>query len=105
MLFRLGLCGVLDDEAMLGPDEWRLGELGRKLRVHPSKLRRWVRRGWIQGRFPSALKAYIVWADRDEVERLKRLRDQVKAHPHGPHPEELTTPKSRDTKRQRPTEP
>jgi DNA-binding transcriptional MerR regulator len=77
---------------MLGPGEWRLSDLARQLCVHPSKLRRWCRRGWVPARRPLAVWSYIIWADHEEIDRLRRLRDHAEAHPFGRYPVALTSP-------------
>jgi RNA polymerase sigma factor (sigma-70 family) len=51
------LLGGLGDETELGAGEWRLPELARKLRVNPSKLRRWIRLGWVRARRPRATRS------------------------------------------------
>jgi DNA invertase Pin-like site-specific DNA recombinase len=101
-----GLWGEWDDQAVCGPGEWRLPDLVRKLRIHPSRLHRWIRRGWVRARRPRAGSCYLIWADDEELKRLRRLRDHAEAHPSAPYPAEATSaprPQSRP-KRQRPTQ-
>jgi DNA invertase Pin-like site-specific DNA recombinase len=85
-----GLSDVLDDERVLGPDEWRLKDLAGKLSIHVEKLRRWIRLGWVRARRPRAFWSYIVWADAEELKRLRRMRDHSAATPHAPYPAGLT---------------
>jgi DNA invertase Pin-like site-specific DNA recombinase len=99
LLSRWGLSGGLDDEHVLGPQEWRLSELAKELKIHPSKIRRWARLGWVHARRPRVVWSYIVWADREELERLRRLRDHSEARPFAPYPAELTTRKAKRTAR------
>jgi DNA invertase Pin-like site-specific DNA recombinase len=82
------------DVVQLGPQEWMLGDLAKRLSISREKLREWVRKGWAHGRFTSAQKICVVWADADEVERLRRLQSVSKLGVTG-HPPELTTPKKR----------
>jgi hypothetical protein len=89
LLPRWRMSGGLDDEHILGSNEWRLGTLARKLRIHPSKLRRWARLGWVRARRPHVVWCYIVWADQEELKRLTRMRDHSKNHPFAPYPDEL----------------
>jgi hypothetical protein len=92
LLVRWGMIGVRDREAVLGLHEFLLSDLERKLGVHPSMLRRWVRRGWVHSRRTPILRLHIFWADQNELSRLCRLRDHAKAHPYQPYPREITVP-------------
>lgn len=77
-----------------GRDEWWAGDLARELGISVNGLKGWVQRGWAQGRRLSrGARYWIIWADREELERLRRLRDQRQT----PFPAELTTPKARPT--------
>jgi DNA invertase Pin-like site-specific DNA recombinase len=95
LLKRQGLTVVPTSEEVLGPDEWRLAELARQLDVHPCKVRRWLRLGWVHSRRTGVLGLYIVWADGEELSRLRRLSAHAKAHPNRAYPIELTEPKRR----------
>jgi hypothetical protein len=79
------------DEVLLGEGERRLGPLSRKLRVHESKLRRWVWNGWVHCRRAPVFGFWVIWADRGEMKRLRRLRDHAAKHPNRPYPKEITT--------------
>jgi DNA invertase Pin-like site-specific DNA recombinase len=75
-----------------GGDEWWLSDLARELGVSRTGLSGWAKRGWVHARQVGAVSRYwIIWADRDELTRLRRLRDQRMT----PFPPELTTPKPR----------
>ena len=78
----------------LQPGEWWLADLAQTLRVPRVKLRDWILRGWVQGRQTAVQGLWIVWADEDEVERLRRLRSCSKRGVRS-YPKELTTPKMR----------
>ena len=56
------------------------------------KLRGWIERGWLHARQTPAQHLWIVWADRDEMSRLRKL--VARSH-RGitSQPRELTTPK------------
>jgi DNA invertase Pin-like site-specific DNA recombinase len=92
LLVRWGLCGVRDQEVVLNSHEWLLPDLSRKLGVGSSKLRRWIRRGWVHCRQTPIMRLHIIWANRKELDRLCRLRDHAKAHPYQPYPEAITAP-------------
>ena len=68
------------------------GELARVLKVKKPTLSGWRRRHWVQARQLGT--RWIYWADRDELQRLRRLAAQ---QPSGstPTPEELTKPVSK----------
>jgi hypothetical protein len=77
-----------------------LSDLARKLNVGVSKVRRWMRHGWVHCRRSPAHGFYILWADEDEIDRLARLVDYAEAHPNTPYPGEITIPKPRTEARQ-----
>jgi hypothetical protein len=77
-----------------GPEEWWAGDLARELGVSGNAVKGWIRRGWVHGHCVRGRCGYwVVWADTEELERLRRLRD----HRQKPYPPELTTPKARPT--------
>ena len=76
----------------LGPDEWWLVDLASKLQMPIATLHRWQRVGWITSRKVTAAHRWAVFADADELNRLKQLRDQSRGWPD-PYPRELITPK------------
>src|SRR5262249_33231954 len=72
----LGLQGAGPTEvsALLESDEWWFGPLPRDLDMSPATLYSWLRRGWLQARqLPGVCGRWIVWADEDELGRLRRL--------------------------------
>lgn len=77
----------------LEADEWWLADLAAKLAMPIATLHRWQRVGWVRSRkVVAAGGRWAIYADADELERLRRLR----ASPHGwpqVYPTELTTPK------------
>src|SRR5262249_6015952 len=88
-------CGVTDEQRKvgeLGPNEWWLSDLAVALELPAFKLREWAARGWVRARKTPAERLWIVWADKSEQKRLRRLkilsRRGVVAFP-----EELITPK------------
>ena len=56
----------------LGRHEWRLGDLARELEMAVNTLRNWHDRGWVLGRMSAEIGgAWILWADEEELERLR----------------------------------
>jgi len=55
----------------------------------------WSDWGWVHCRKTPIRKWRILWADAEEVERLKKLRARSR-HGCRKHPAELTTPKERN---------
>lgn len=95
LLKRRGLIGnERSHDALLGKHEWWLTDLARELRMSHLKLRDWANRGWVHGRQTPVQGRWILWADRGEVKRLKKLladsRRGVNAYSN-----DLKTPKER----------
>ena len=95
LLKRTGLTGRerLQD-GLLGDDEWWLADLSRKLAMCPQKLRAWTIRGWVHGRQTPIQRNWILWADKDEVARLRALVAESRPG-KTTYPAKLTTPKTR----------
>jgi hypothetical protein len=84
---------VTDDDPR-GSSEWWLSDLCRELAMPQPTVHCWVRRGWIRGRkLPGAGGRWVLWADAEELERLRRLRAYRRSWPDEPYPPELTTPR------------
>lgn len=79
----------------LRKNEWRLPDLARNLGVSRGKLREWVTREWCHARQASTQGRWIIWADRQELGRLRRLKAHSKLGVSS-YPAELTTPKKRE---------
>jgi len=79
----------------LSTDEWWLHDLARELSVPWGTINGWRRKGWFVTRQVKGLRklCWIAWADADELDRLRRLRDYRCGNK--PYPTELTTPKVR----------
>jgi DNA invertase Pin-like site-specific DNA recombinase len=93
LLSRWELSRGRNEVVELGPGEWWLSDLARHLKTSREKLRWWVRHGWVHCR-RSPLRDYcILWADRNEVARLEKLRAHSDARLFTPYPAELTVPK------------
>jgi transposase-like protein len=90
----LGLVGELFRDDLVGEDEWWILDLARKLGVIPQKVHYWVKQGWVHARRTPSGKHWIVWADRDEVRRLRKLAKRKNSWIAARHPE-LVVPKDR----------
>jgi DNA invertase Pin-like site-specific DNA recombinase len=93
LLARLGLTKTLD-MVELAPHEWRLSVLAKSLGVPILRVRDWAKKGWVHARQTPTQGLWIVWADRDELQRLRSLTARSKWGVQS-HPVELTTPKER----------
>jgi hypothetical protein len=62
----------LESRTGLQADEWRVGGLARHLEVPRDTVRRWQRVGWLHS-YRDADGYWILWADADEVARLRAL--------------------------------
>jgi DNA invertase Pin-like site-specific DNA recombinase len=58
---------------LLSKDEWWLTGLARELKMSHLKLRYWAARGWVHGRRTPVQGLWILWADKDERRRLRKL--------------------------------
>jgi len=94
LLCRQGISNEKTCLPSLAPHEWWLPDLARELKMPAGKLRGWIERGWLHGRQTPAQHLWIVWADRDELRRLRKL--VARSH-RGvtSQPQNLTTPKKR----------
>lgn len=96
-LFRqLGIRRPLLNRDRLQPDEWWREDLAHELRIHPARLHNWVRKGYVHARRdPKTSKFWILWADADELQRLRQLRDYLQTERRVGYPAELKRPKPR----------
>ena len=62
-----------DYTQQLGPHEWWLSKLAEAIPVSPGKLADWTRRGWVHSRKTTAQQLWVLWADKQEVKRLRKL--------------------------------
>ena len=82
-------------ESHLAPSEWWLADLAAELSMPIATMHRWQKVGWVTSRkITEARGRWAIYADADELVRLRRLRDSPRAWPT-PYPNELITPKSR----------
>jgi DNA invertase Pin-like site-specific DNA recombinase len=91
-LLHPGACRRIDP-ADLEPDEWRIAELARELGMSGMTLRHWYNRGWVAGRKSSPIGGcWILWADKQELERVRRLRAAHRRGYNRECPAELKVP-------------
>jgi DNA invertase Pin-like site-specific DNA recombinase len=90
----LGLVGELFRDDLVGNDEWWIPDLAQKLDVIPQKIHYWVKEGWVHSRRTPSGKHLIVWADQDEIRRLRQLAKRKSSWIAARHPE-LVIPKRR----------
>lgn len=99
LLSRQGLCRKrphAPNAEPLDAEEWWLSDLARELGIPAPTLHHWRRRGWMHARQLNGVQGrWIVWADREERDRLCRLRSGERGWYNQPQSHELTTPKPR----------
>jgi hypothetical protein len=83
---------------LLGEHEWWLTDLARELKMSHLKLRDWANRGWVHARRTPVQRRWILWADQDEVRRLRRLLADSRRGINA-YSSKLKTPKPRKTAR------
>ncbi len=77
----------------LEPNEWWLADLAAELAMPIATLHRWRRVGWVTSRKVTAAGGrWAIYADADELDRLRCLRESPRGWPQ-PYPTELITPK------------
>jgi DNA-binding transcriptional MerR regulator len=77
--------------------EWWLVDLAAELAMPIATLHRWQRMGWVTSRkVLEAAGRWAIYADTDELDRLRRLRNARRGWPQ-PYPTELITPKPKPT--------
>jgi DNA invertase Pin-like site-specific DNA recombinase len=96
LLAELGLAGRGRPGSLagLGPDEYGVSGLARRLGVKREVVRRWLRVGWVNAR-RDADGHHILWADADELQRLRELHDLPRTWENKPRLAELKKPKQR----------
>jgi len=81
-------------DELLGQQEWWLTDLARELRMSHLKLRDWAKRGWVQSRKTPVQGYWILWADKAEVKRLRKLLAESRRGINA-YSSDLKTPKKR----------
>jgi DNA invertase Pin-like site-specific DNA recombinase len=89
-----GLPHCVTDEQHLHADEWWLADLAAELSMPIATLHRWQRVGWLTSRKVRAAGGrWAIFADGEELLRLRRLRNTPRGWPQ-PYPTELTAPRT-----------
>jgi DNA invertase Pin-like site-specific DNA recombinase len=83
-------------DELLGRDEWWLTDLARELAMSHLKLRDWANRGWMHSRKTPVQGRWILWADAEELARLRQLLAQSRRGMNA-YTSVLRTPKERQT--------
>jgi DNA invertase Pin-like site-specific DNA recombinase len=87
---------AIDAADLLKPHEWWFPDLAGRLDMPHPTLYSWLRRGWVHARqLPGAQGRWILWADEEELDRLKRLRACPHTWCEQPLFHKLITPKPR----------
>jgi hypothetical protein len=94
LMSRHGLATEKTYTEQLGPHEWWLPKLTEAIPVSTGKLADWARRGWLHSRKTPARYLWVLWADKQEMKRLRKLA-ALSHRGVGEYPAELTTPKER----------
>jgi DNA invertase Pin-like site-specific DNA recombinase len=102
-LTRLGLLGPKATRRIspkdLRPGEWTITDLASKLEMPAITLRHWHYHGWVRARKSSEVGGcWILWADQEELGRLRRLRAWRRTAHQRRHPPELTTPRPQNSR-------
>ena len=89
---------AMDEPDVLDEYEYWLTDLSRELGISFRILLRWKHAGWVHGRkIPIAGGRWALWADDEELRRLRKLWSYRRQRPVPCVPVELTKPKPRDT--------
>ncbi len=91
ILLRRGITKGVPRDDRLGPDEWWLPKLAERIPVLAGKLADWVRRGWLHSRKTATRRRWVIWADKQELKRLRKLA-AVSRRGIVEYPAALTTP-------------
>ena len=94
LLKRRGLANEKTYTDQLGPHEWWLPKLAEQIPVSAGKLADWAHRGWLHSRKTPAQRLWVLWADKQELKRLRKLA-AVSHRGIVEYPRELITPEER----------
>jgi hypothetical protein len=83
------------DGSVLKPHEYWLADVVRELHMPITTLHKWQRLGWVYSRKVTVASGrWVIWADAEELERLRQLRAYKRTWHEPRYPQALTTPKS-----------
>ena len=88
------------DTTVLQPYEYWLTDFARTMNMPIATVHKWQRLGWVHSRKVAvAAGRWAIWADDNELARLRRLRAYTRQWPEPRYPAALTTPTPRDDAR------
>jgi hypothetical protein len=91
------------DTTVLQPYEHWLTDFARTMNMPIATVHKWQRLGWVHSRkVAMAAGRWAIWADDNELARLRRLRASTRQWPAPRDPAALTTPTPRDDARSPP---
>jgi DNA invertase Pin-like site-specific DNA recombinase len=94
LFYRRGQASTRPSSHRLAPGQWWFTDLARTLELPQPTLYSWMRRGWVSARrLASERDRWVLWADAQELERLRRLRTCPRSWHNQPQAAALTTPK------------
>jgi DNA invertase Pin-like site-specific DNA recombinase len=94
LVYRLGLSPRRRPAESLAVDEWWIRDLVDELGVGYNRFQEWARKGYVHARRVGSRKHLVIWADAEEQDRLRRLRDAFRPGRTSRYPAELTRPKA-----------
>jgi hypothetical protein len=97
LLFRSDLTGdrhrSSDKACLPRENRWSIPQLVKELEVPTTTMCHWCRRGWVHATKTQSNR-WTVWADTDEIARLKKLNAFQRPSQGSQYPDDLTTPKT-----------
>lgn len=78
-------------DPVLRADHWRCEDLALALGVPAKRLKQWVGRGWVTAQQRPVGRAWVLYADAEELERLRRLVGSHQGQGSRCPPKSLTT--------------
>ena len=95
LIYRLGLSKKRQPAESLSANEWWVRDLAAEVGVSLTRLRHWVKQGYVHVCKSEAWAQLVIWADVEEVQRLRLLRDHPRQNRQTHYPTELIRPKER----------
>lgn len=92
-----GLVGELFRDDLHQENEWWIPDLAQRVGVIPQKIHYWAKQGWLHFRRTPSGKHLIIWADKDEIRRLKKMAKVKNSWIRLSHPD-LIIPKRRSVR-------
>jgi hypothetical protein len=95
LVYRLGLSPRQRPAESLAVDEWWIRDLADELGVGYNRFKEWAKKGYVHARQVGRRRHLVIWADAEERDRLRRLKDAFRPGRTNGYPVELTRPKAR----------